>query len=320
VIHRVLLVDDYEPWRRHVASTLQDSSRWQVVGEAADGREAIEQTIALHPDLILLDIGLPILNGIEVARRIVAHDAALRILFVSEHHSVDIVKAALCAGGRGYVCKSDAGRELSHAMEMVGTGGRFIGARLGGRVLPRKSSDVVATRRHEVSFYADHDGLVDEWAGIARSALDGGDSFIVIATDPLRQKLREVLQGRGIDVDRATRDGRYIAFDPLEMFSTLLVDGWPDETRFWEYTIPLVMTASSAAPRRRVVACGEAAPLLCAQGKAKAAIRLEELWSEAGRMFALDIFCGYLTPVPLESNAGNVFERLCAMHTAVHSA
>jgi DNA-binding NarL/FixJ family response regulator len=320
VIHRVLIVDDYEPWRRHVASTLQDSSRWQVVGEAVDGREAIEQAIALRPDLILLDIGLPAVNGIEAARRILAHNAALKILFVSEHHSVDIVEAALCTGGRGYVCKSDAGRELTHAMEAIVTGGRFIGTRLGGRALPKKSSDVAAVRRHEVVFYADQTALVDGWARLARRALDAGDSFIVIATEPLRQKLRDLLQQRGTDVARAIRDGRYIALDAPEMLSSLLVDGWPNETRFWNTAIPLLMASSSAAPRRRVVACGEAAPVLCAQGKADAAIRLEELWGEACRMFALDVFCGYLTTVPLEVDGGDVFERLCAVHTAVHSS
>lgn len=319
MIHRVLIADDYEPWRRHVASTLQDSSRWQVVGEADDGQAAIEQAIALYPDLILLDIGLPTLNGIEVARRLLAHDASLRILFVSEHHSLAIVEAALCAGGRGYVCKSDAGRELSRAMEAIVTGGRFIGARLGGRALPRKTNDVAA-RRHEVVFYADQTRLVDGWAELARTALGAGDGFIVIATDSSRQELRDLLQQRGIDVDRAVRDGRYLALDVSELLSRLLVDGLPNETRFWECAIPLLMGACAAAPRRRVVACGEAAPMLCAQGKADAAIRLEELWDEACRMFDLDVFCGYLTTNGLEPDAGDVFKRLCAVHTAVHPA
>jgi DNA-binding NarL/FixJ family response regulator len=319
VIHRVLVVDDYEPWRRHVASTLHDSSRWQVIGEAADGSDAIQQAIALHPDLILLDIGLPTLNGIEVARRILAHDAGLKILFVSEHHALDIVEAALCTGGRGYVCKSDAGRELSQAMEVIVTGGRFIGARLGGRVRPRTSSDTAPARRHEVAFYADQAGLVDEWARLAKSALDARNGFIVIAADSSQQKLRDLLQQRGMDVDRAVRDSRYVALDAFEMFSTLIVDEWPNETRFWKFAIPLLMTTSAAAPRGLVVACGEGAPILCAQGKADAAIRLEELWDEACRMFDLDIFCGYLTNGPLKWGGGDTFDRLCAVHTAVHS-
>jgi len=318
VIHRVLIVDDYEPWRRHVTSTLQASPQWKVVGEAADGPEAIEKALTLHPDLILIDIGLPTLNGIEATRRILAHDASSRILFVSEHHSVDIVEAALCAGGRGYVCKSDSGRELSHAMDAVVDGRRFIGVRLGGRALANTSNESV--RRHEVAFYTDQTALVEEWAQLANAAFDRGDGFIVVATSPSREKLRELLRRRGVDVDRAGRDGRYHALDVSDVLSGFLVDGWPDEARFWKATLPLLIATAHAAPRRRIVACGELAPSLCSKGMMAAAIRVEQLWDEAGRMFDLDVFCGYLSNVPsLQSEDDELFQQLCTMHTAVHS-
>ena len=126
MIDRVLVVDDYEPWRRHIESALQASPRWQVVGEAADGLDAVEKAHALRPDLILLDVGLPSLNGIEAARRILAHDPDRRILFLSENQSWDIVEAALRVGGRGYVLKSDAGSELLSAMEAIVEGQQFV--------------------------------------------------------------------------------------------------------------------------------------------------------------------------------------------------
>jgi len=124
--HRVLLVDDYEPWRRFVASTLSASAHWQVAGEAADGLDAIQKAKALRPDLILLDIGLPSLNGIMVARRIFEHDPGIRILFLSENSSWDIVEAALRTGAQGYVLKSDAERELLPAMESIVEGRQFV--------------------------------------------------------------------------------------------------------------------------------------------------------------------------------------------------
>src|SRR5215470_19300819 len=162
--YRVLVVDDFEPWRRHVRSTLGESSRWRIVGEAVDGADAIEKAAALRPDLILLDVGLPTLNGIEAARRILAHDPNLKILFVSEHQSWEIAEAALCTGARGYICKSDSGRELSPAMDAIVEGRRFVAARFGGRVVERASRHSgLKSRRHEAVFYSDDELLTDEW-------------------------------------------------------------------------------------------------------------------------------------------------------------
>src|SRR5215470_1485011 len=160
--YRVLVVDDFEPWRRHVASTLGESSRWQIVGEAADGPDAIEKAARLRPDLILLDVGLPTVNGIEAARRILAHDSNLKILFVSEHQSWEIAEAALCTGARGYICKSDSGRELAPAMDAIVEGRRFVAARFGGRVVERASGHVLNNRRHEALFYSSSESLLDQ--------------------------------------------------------------------------------------------------------------------------------------------------------------
>jgi DNA-binding NarL/FixJ family response regulator len=127
-MYRVLIVDDYEPWRRELCSAIEANGRWLLVAEAADGASAVEQARALRPDLILLDVSLPSLNGIEAAQRILAENPALRILFLSEHRSCEIVHAALATGARGYVVKADAARELLSAMEAV-VGGRSFTSR-----------------------------------------------------------------------------------------------------------------------------------------------------------------------------------------------
>ena len=102
------MVDDYEPWRRFYSTALRKRPELQVIGEVSDGLEAIEQAKESKPDLILLDIGLPSLNGIEAARRIREVSPASRILFVSENCSVDIVEKVLSTSAGGYVVKSDA--------------------------------------------------------------------------------------------------------------------------------------------------------------------------------------------------------------------
>lgn len=126
----ILLVEDFESWRRFVSSTLKHSPTLQIVGEVSDGLEAVRRAHELQPDLIVLDIGLPNLNGVEAARRIREVSPNSRILFLTENYSPDIVAAALSAGAKGYIVKSDAGNELLAAVETVLQGGRFVSARL----------------------------------------------------------------------------------------------------------------------------------------------------------------------------------------------
>lgn len=130
--HRILLVDDFGPWRHFVSTTLQNQPELQVVGEATDGLEAVQRAKELQPELILLDIGLPLLNGIEAARRIREVSSASKILFVSEDRSPDIAEAALSTGAGGYLVKSDAARELLPAIKAVLQDTRFISAGLAG--------------------------------------------------------------------------------------------------------------------------------------------------------------------------------------------
>ena len=132
---QVLVVDDYAPWRRFVFSALQTKPEFRVIGEACDGLEAVQKAEELQPDLILLDIGLPKLHGIEAARRISKLSPNSKILFISENRSPDIVSEALRAGGSGYLAKSDAGSGLWPAMEAVLQGKQFFSARLAGHDL-----------------------------------------------------------------------------------------------------------------------------------------------------------------------------------------
>lgn len=124
---RVLVVDDYVPFRRFVCSTLSKRAELQIVGEASDGLEAVQKAEELQPDLIVLDIGLPTLNGIEAARKIRKLSPGSKILFVSQEASADVVQEALDLGALGYVVKSHAGGELLAAVEEVCKGNRFTG-------------------------------------------------------------------------------------------------------------------------------------------------------------------------------------------------
>lgn len=127
---RVVVVDDYAPFRSFFCSTLSKNPELKIVAEIADGLEAVQKAEELQPDLIVLDLGLPTLNGIEAARRIRQVVPQSKILFVSQESSADIVEEALSLGPAGYMVKAYAGSELLAAVEAARQGKRFISAGL----------------------------------------------------------------------------------------------------------------------------------------------------------------------------------------------
>jgi DNA-binding NarL/FixJ family response regulator len=123
---RVLVVDDFEPWCRLVCSTLQKQPDLEVVGVAKAGLEAIEKAAELKPDLILLDMDLPDLNGLQVAKRIREALPIAKVLFVSQLQDADVIATALNSGACGYLLKMDAAAELLPAIKATLQGQQFI--------------------------------------------------------------------------------------------------------------------------------------------------------------------------------------------------
>ena len=134
---RILVIDDYEPWRRFITSTLQKMPEFQIVGEGTDGMEAVEKAQELQPDLILLDIGLPKLDGIKAASRIRECAPKARILFFTENSSPDIAEEAMRTGADGYVVKAGAAQELLPAITAILLGQRFVSSLLSGDHKPK---------------------------------------------------------------------------------------------------------------------------------------------------------------------------------------
>lgn len=127
---RVLVVEDFEPFRRFVCSTLRKLPHLQIVAEASDGLKAVSDAKELQPDLILLDIGLPTLDGIEAARQIRIHSPVSKIMFVTQESAAQFVQEAFRNGAMAYVTKIRARKELLAAVDAVLEGKQFVSAGL----------------------------------------------------------------------------------------------------------------------------------------------------------------------------------------------
>jgi len=317
---RILLADDFRGWRLQNRLLLQARPEWQVIAEASDGSEAVQKAEELKPDLILLDIGLPKLNGIEAALRLRQAAPRSRILFLSLHNSPDVVQAALSAGARGYVHKTDAQSELLPAVDAVLRGKQYISNSFRGYKFTDTSAEG-APHGHEVLLYSDDTVLLDGFTRFVAAALKAGNAAIVLATKSLRDSLVQRLKAEGVDADGALQQGTYVPLDAADALSNIMVDGLPDSVRFFGGIGGLIEAAAKKAKSRqpRVVVCGEGVTLLHAEGKADAAIRIEQGCNDLGKTHEVDILCAY----PLSSFHGEegerVFQSICAEHSAVYS-
>ena len=337
---RVLVVEDYAAFRRVLVSAIQSKAEIQVICEVADGPEAVQKARELQPELILLDIGLPRLNGIEAARQIRNLSPESKILFVSQESSPDIVQAALETGAKGYVVKADVGRELIPALDAVLRGQTYVSKSLSGHGLTnvpdrsaihlvemrhgletRREQGLQSTRHHEVGFYSDNRSLLDGYTRFVGAVLKSGNAAIVVATELHREKLLARLQAYGLDMSATIEQGRYIALDNAETIATFMVNDLPDPVLFSKVTGNLVArTAKSVeGDHARVAACGECAPLLWERGNAEGAVRLERLWDEIARSYGVQVLCGYPQSSFQGRTEGDTFDRICAEHSSVLS-
>jgi CheY-like chemotaxis protein len=310
---RVLLVDDHAPFRGVLRRMLQQRGDVVIVGEAIDGVDAIRQAEALRPDLILLDLGLPMLSGIEVAGRIRAALPDVKIVLLTDESSPEVVEHALQRGAHGYVYKARARRDLLRVLDGVDRGGRFIGGGLEriGR------GDSLTSHRHDVLFWSSDAVLVNGLGRFIADALHAGSAVIVVVSDAHNESLHEHLRASHVRLDVAIREGRYVPLSVSDLLSTIMVNGWPDLERFRSAAAGIVAEAARHATRNdgKVAACGEGAATLWAQGHADAAIQLEHLWDDVSIGQQIDILCPY--PVAVHDEHASDVRRLCAAHTAV---
>jgi DNA-binding NarL/FixJ family response regulator len=157
---RIVIADDHEMVRRGLVATLADDDRWTVVAQADNGRAATELVAQHEPDIAILDLSMPELNGLDATRRILAARPATCVLILTAHESEQLVREVLSAGARGYVLKSDAGRVLVRAVEALLEGQTFFTSKIarlvlegylrGGGAETQEAARTLSTREREI--------------------------------------------------------------------------------------------------------------------------------------------------------------------------
>lgn len=309
---RVLIVDDFPSWRVKLCDSLKSHPEILLVGEAADGKSALENASKYQPDLILLDIGLPDISGLQVAKQLSRIAPRAEILFLSADHSHETVRMAFESGARGYVLKSNAGSQLTSAISAVRRGDRFVSSGI---------SDPCKTG-HLIQFYADDECLADCAGEFLGRALRDGQSAIVIGTQTHRTAIERRLRLQHIDIDGFGRDGRFTTLDAPETLSKIMDGNLPDPQIVQSLFGSIIERAEAAAydKSKPVPFFGELAPLLCAEKKFKAAQALEKLADRAIADRPVCLRCAYPHDILHREGEPDFYSAICADHAAVIAA
>ena len=313
---KILVVEDFAPFRRLVCAMLKQQGDCHLI-QASDGLDALHKVEGLQPDLIILDVGLPRLNGLEVARRARKLAPAAKIVFVSQESSADVVREAFGLGALGYLQKLFTGSELLPAVQAVLGGTHFVS----GRFVHTKLTASQGGFEHEAQLYSDDTILVERLTDLVHSALRTDDAAVVVASEGHRSSLVRKLTYLGVDCASAEAGGQLTLLDAKDTLSKILVDRMPDSGRFAEIIGGVLAKAKSSRPadRSRVTVFGEMVALLWADGCQQATIRLEEFWNWLASKHRFSVRCAYPMKVSHQAENRQLMMSVCSVHSAVHS-
>jgi CheY-like chemotaxis protein len=289
---------------------LRQRSEFEIV-EAYDGMAAIQMAKELRPDLILIDIGLPKLNGIEAAKHLRKVAPRADLLFLSQETDADIVHEAFRQGAKAYIHKHLALDHLLPAIDVVRWGSQFVS---GG--LEFKGAN--GLHGHAVQFYSNDSEFVSNSLPFVTNALRTADALIVVASKSHREGLAQRLTAQSFDIDRATQQGKYFQMDLAATMSAIMVNGKADAAVFSAAFGSLLGSIAKRVGKDdpHVAILGECSGVLFAEGKTQEAIELERIGDIGLSRPKLDVMCSYLLPHDWESDTA--FQTICAEHSAVY--
>lgn len=308
---RVILADDHP--RFLVAASALLAQSCEVLAAVGDGTSAVDATVRLQPDVAILDVAMPDVDGFETCSRIRSSGSDARVLFLSNHVGDDIVLESLARGASGFVAKSQVARDLVHAVGHVHAGRAFVPT---AGLLSR--SRRLDGRRHYVQLHSTDATLVDGAVAFLNGALECGDSIMAVATAAHREAIHRQLAARGHDLVRLAYNGRYISADVEAAVDAILRNGTIDHEEFvgtFDSLLEPALRAAIGSPPH-VSVFGELAAVLHARGLDDAMLELEQMADPFIATRSISILCTCATAL-CRANGDDLAASVCHAHETV---
>jgi CheY-like chemotaxis protein len=307
----VLVADDHPQMLETVSRMLGRS--FEVVATAADGRQALAAAGEHHPDAVILDVGMPGLDGFQTARELHRLGSRAPIVFLTMHDADDYVETAMDIGVRGYVVKTRMDTDLTDAVHHALDGRLFVPS------LTSLYEVVGDSGVHAVQFRADQTSFVDECGSFFDRALRRGDQVAIVARQATRQGIARRLSALGWNLQTTVAEQRYSEVDALDALLQSLENGMPTRERISAIVADLERSRRVFAAGRpvRLTVAGEMSAILAERGNAEGAKCLESLWTELTRDLPFFTLCTYPAENFQPDADRALWHALSHQHTAV---
>lgn len=301
---RILIVDDNEMMRRGIRSLLSYRDDWSICGECKDGFEAVEAAGKLRPDVVLMDLAMPGMGGLQATRLIRSEYPNIQVIVVSQNDPVVVRDQIGEVGAAGFVPKSDIGQHLISKIEEV------IRTRTSNSVTAREPwYDLLSSAApcdHIVQLYQDQRFLNRAVCRFAAGAIANGEGVILVPTIANWDAFRPRLEDEGIDVRAAESRGQLTIVDADDLLPTFLRDGMPDSPVFLGLAANVVSRARGDGRYPKVRWWGEMVNVLWERGDVTASMHLEDLFDRLAHEQDIAIFCSFL----MDNFNGDVHARM----------
>jgi CheY-like chemotaxis protein len=329
----IVIVDDRELFRRMVRSLLETQSDYHICGEAGDGIEAIEKVRQLRPDIVLMDINMPRMDGLEATRIIRREVPKSNVIIVTQNDAMVAREQARSVNAKGFVTKSDLTRDLFPTIEKFRRAkpegyetntdrGRIV--RRGGAAVENNSGldqtkstagqgepwcgllNSAAPRDHIVQLYQDQQFLNRAVCRFAAAAITNGEGVILVPTVAHWDAFRPRLESEGVDVKAAEKRGQLTVVDADNLLPTFMRDGMPDSPVFLGLAQSVVSQARGDGRYPKVRWWGEMVNILWERGDVAASMQLEDQFDQLAHEQDIAIFCSFL----MDNFDGDVHARM----------